>query len=518
MTMNRREILLAAAASALPSLSSSRTGEARADSAVSLPEDFSALSLAEASRAIRGKGVSSRELTLACLRRIEQQNREVNALISVMREEALAQSAALDAETREGRIRSPLHGIPIALKDAIDTAGTRTTAASAQFEHRIPSADAEVVRRLRQAGAVIIAKANLAEFSVSPSGASSHFGPVKNPWRMDRVTGGSSSGSAAATATHMCFGALGTDSGGSVRIPAAWCGLVGLKPSDGLVSTTGIIPSVASLDSCGPMARTVEDVAMLFSEMVGYDALDVRSVARAKEDYALSARQPVSQLRIAVPRQPFFENLDPQIAQAVEAALSVIAKLTRGTKDVSLANFTQPNDVLINAAEVVAYHRTMLEQQPEKYTPTTRKILEWCAAYVEDKAEGSTSAKLARYIEARAALERRRRTIDAAFKDFDLLAMPTMKSPPPPIERALLAERSSDEPLFSIENTMIFNVLGLPALTVPCGFSSEGLPIGLMICGPHFSEGRLLAVAAAYEQSTQWHQRVPKANQKRRET
>jgi aspartyl-tRNA(Asn)/glutamyl-tRNA(Gln) amidotransferase subunit A len=512
--MNRREILLAAAATVMPSLSSSRTEEARADSAASLPEDLSALSLAEASRAI----VSSRELTLACLRRIEQQNREINALISVMREEALAQSAALDAEAREGRIRSPLHGIPIALKDAIDTAGTRTTAASAQFEHRIPSADAEVVRRLRQAGAVIIAKANLAEFSVSPSGASSYFGPVKNPWHMDRVTGGSSSGSAAATATHMCFGALGTDSGGSVRIPAAWCGLVGLKPTDGLVSTTGIIPSVASLDSCGPMARTVEDVAMLFSEMVGYDALDVRSVERAKEDYALSARQPVSQLRIAVPRQPFFENLDPQIAKSVEEALSVIGKFTHGTRDVSLENFTQPNDPLINAAEVVAYHRTMLEQQPDKYTPTTRKIVEWCAAYVEDKAEGSTSAKLARYLEARAALERRRRTIDAVFKDFDLLAMPTLKSLPPPIEQALQAERSTDDKaLFSIENTMIFNVLGLPALTVPCGFSAEGLPIGLMICGPHFSEGRLLAVAAAYEQSTQWHQRTPKLIQKRRE-
>ena len=435
-----------------------------------------------------------------------------------MGEEALAQAATLDAEIREGRFRSPLHGIPIALKDAIDTAGTRTTAASAQFENRIPSEDAEVVRRLRRAGAVIIAKANLAEFSLSPSGASSHFGPVRNPWELDRVTGGSSSGSAAATSVHMCFGALGTDSGGSVRIPAAWCGLVGLKPTHGLVSTTGIIPSVASLDTCGPMARRVEDVAMLFSEMVGYDALDVGSVERPKEDYALAARQPVSQLRIAVPRHPFFDDVDPQIAGSVEQALSVIAKLTRGIKDVTLANFTEANDVLINAAEVVAYHHTMLEQHPDKYTPTTRKILEWCAAYVEDKAQGNASAKLARYIEARAALERRRRTIDAAFADFDVLAMPTMKSLPPSIERALQAERSTvEDALFSIENTMIFNVLGLPALTVPCGFSSEGLPIGVMICGPRFSEGRLLALAAAYEQSTQWHERMPVLNQRRRE-
>jgi aspartyl-tRNA(Asn)/glutamyl-tRNA(Gln) amidotransferase subunit A len=257
---------------------------------------------------------------------------------------------------------------------------------------------------------------------------------------------------------------------------------------------------------------------MLFSEMVGYDALDVRSVERPREDYALAARQPVSQLRIAVARHPFFDDVDPQIAVSVQGALSVIAKLTRGIKDVSLENFTQANDVLINAAEVVAYHHTMLEQHPDKYTPTTRKILEWCAAYVEDKAQGNASAKLARYIEARVTLERRRRTIDAAFADFDLLIMPTLKSLPPTIERALQAERSTaDDALFSIENTMIFNVLGLPALTVPCGFSADGLPIGVMICGPRFSEGRLLALAAAYEQSTQWHERMPGINQSRRE-
>jgi aspartyl-tRNA(Asn)/glutamyl-tRNA(Gln) amidotransferase subunit A len=516
--MNRREILLAAAATAVPPFLSSRSDDARAAAAGSAPEDFSALSLADASRAIRGRTVSSHGLTLACLQRIDDQNPQINALISVMREEALAQASRLDAEAAQGKFRSPLHGIPIALKDAIDTAGTRTTAASEQFENRIPSEDADVVRRLRQDGAVIIAKANLAEFSLSPSGASSHFGPVRNPWSLERVTGGSSSGSAAATATHMCFGALGTDSGGSVRIPAAWCGLVGLKPTDGLVSTSGIIPSVASLDSCGPMARRVEDVALLFSQMVGYDALDIRSVVRPKEDYEVSLRQPVSQLRVGVARRPFFDDLDPQIAKSVEEAIALIAKLTHGIKDVTISNYIALHDVLINAAEVTGYHRTMLEQHPDKYTPTTRKILEWCRDFVDDKSQGSPSAKLARYIEARAALERRRRTIDAAFDGFDVLAMPTLKSLPPPIERALQAERSSTEDaLFSIENTMIFNILGLPALTVPCGFSSEGLPIGLMICGPRFSEGRLLALAAAYERSTQWHERTPPLKQRRRE-
>ena len=357
--MNRREIFLAAAATALPPLLSARTGDARAATATHLPEDLAELSLAQASEAIRRGSATSRQLTLACLQRIEEANPKVNALISVMREEALAQAALLDAEARAAKFRSPLHGIPVALKDAIDTAGTRTTAGSAQFENRIPNDDAHVVRLLRQAGAVIIAKANLAEFSLSPTGASSHFGPVRNPWALDRVTGGSSSGSAAATSTRMCFGALGTDSGGSVRIPAAWCGLVGLKPTDGLVSTTGIIPSVAILDSCGPMARRVEDVAMLFSQMVGYDALDVRSVDRRAEDYAKSARQPAASLRIGVARKPFFDNLDPQTAKYVEEAISVIAKHTRGVKDVAAANFIPKDDVLINAAEVYSYHHTI---------------------------------------------------------------------------------------------------------------------------------------------------------------
>jgi aspartyl-tRNA(Asn)/glutamyl-tRNA(Gln) amidotransferase subunit A len=513
--MNRRELLLAAAASALPEILPARAGEAR-PAISSSPEDISGLSLADASRAIRSNALTSRALTLACLKNIEQQNQPINALITIMDDEALAQASLLDAEARQAKVRSPLHGIPIVLKDAIDTAGTRTTAASAQFENRIPDADAEVVRRLRQSGAVIIGKSNLAEFSLSPSGASSYFGPVRNPWDLERVTGGSSSGSAAATAMHMCLAALGTDSGGSVRIPAAWCGLVGLKPTDGLVSTRGIIPSVASLDSCGPMARRVEDVAMLFSHMVGYDPLDVRSVMRPKEDYATLARGPVSRLRVAIPRKPYFDDVDPQISKSVEEAISLIATLTHGVKDVSLSKYTALHDALINAAEVTGYHSSMLEQHPEKYTPTTRRILEWCKAYVDDPAQGGTAAQLARYIDARAALERRRRTIDAAFEGFDVILMPTMKALPPPIERALEAEHSSDEALFSIDNTMIFNVLGLPALTVPCGFSSQGLPIGLMICGPRYSEGRLLALAAAYEKSTQWHERTPNLKPTRR--
>lgn len=449
---------------------------------------------------------------MACLEHILVQNPRVNALISVMREDALVQAAVLDAEARTGTFRSPLHGIPIALKDAIDTAGTRTTAGSALFETRVPAEDAHVVRLLRRAGAVILAKSNLSEFSLTPTDATSRFGAVRNPWALDRVSGGSSGGSAAAVATRMCFGALGTDSGGSVRLPSAWCGVVGLKPTHGLVSNSGIIPSVAILDTCGPIARRVEDVAMLFAQMVGYDGLDIRSVARPAEDYASSARQSVSQLRVGIPRKGYFDDLDPETAVCVEEALRVIGTLTGGIKDVALAPIAELLDGFINAAEIYSYHKAMLEQQADRdsYMPGTRKVLQWCVEYIEDPASGTAAAKLARYIQGVARLESNRRTIDATFTDFDVLALPTLKGSPPTIEAALQAESTAGaEPLFPIDNTLVFNVLGLPAVTVPCGFSSQGCPIGLMIGGPRFSEGRLLALAAAYEQATQWHERSP---------
>lgn len=511
--MNRREMLLAAAFGALQPGRSLLAAQRRSASPSKIDGDLAELTLSRASRALRGGAVTSRDLTNACLARIEAHNPKINALITVMREAALAQAASLDAEARANKFRSPLHGIPIVLKDAIDTAGTRTTAGSAVYANRVPKEDAHVVRRLRQAGAVILAKSNLAEFSLTPTSASSHFGPVRNPWAHERVSGGSSGGSAAALAARMCLGALGTDSGGSVRLPAAWCGLVGLKPTDGLVSNSGIIPSVSILDSCGPMARTVEDVALLFSQMVGYDAQDTRSVDRSPEDYALSAQAHVTKLRVGVPRKPFFDGVEPQTAKCVEDALAVLARLTGGIKDVTFPAAVPSHDPFINATEVFSYHHTLLERQAALYTPATRKVLQWCADFIEGPEQGTVAEKLARYMQSRERLERQRRTIDAAFTDFDVLALPTMKSLPPTIEAALRAEGSdSIEPVVSIDNTYAFNVLGLPAISVPCGFSSEGLPVGLMICGPRFSEGRLLALAAAYQQATAWHERLPPGN------
>src|SRR6516162_8392908 len=263
-------------------------------------EDLTAWSLTEASALVRARSVTPTQLTDACLARIEVYNPKLNAFITVLRDQALAQARELDAEQRAGKLRGPLHGIPIALKDNIDTAGIRTTAASAIFDDRVPEHDAEVTRRLKEAGAVLIGKTNLHEFAMGGTSATSYYGPVRNPWALDRNSGGSSGGSAAAVAADLCYAALGTDTGGSIRTPASFCGCVGLKPTYGLVSIRGIIPLSVSLDHCGPLARSAEDAAMVLNALTGYDKLDIASVEHAREDYVVGMKQPVAGLRLGI--------------------------------------------------------------------------------------------------------------------------------------------------------------------------------------------------------------------------
>src|SRR6202140_5034018 len=286
-------------------------------------EDLSRLSLAEASARIRARTLTPTQLTEACLARIQTYNPKLNAFITVLGEQALAQAREMEAEQRAGRFRSPLHGIPIALKDNIGTAGIPPTAASAVFADRIPTEDAEVTRRLKAAGAILIGKTNLHEFAMGGTSATSYYGPVRNPWALDRNPGGSSGGSAAAVAADLCFGALGTDTGGSIRTPASFCGIVGLKPTYGLVSIRGIIPLTLSLDHCGPLTRTVEDAALLLNALAGYDRLDIASVEHPKENYAAAMQQPVAALRLGAPRAPHFDLLDADVAKAVEDAIGV---------------------------------------------------------------------------------------------------------------------------------------------------------------------------------------------------
>ena len=457
--------------------------------------DPTKLSIREASDLVRKRVISPVELTRACLQRIERLNPTLNAFITVTAEQAMAQAREAEAEVQRGRWRGPLHGIPVGLKDNIDTEGVRTTLASAVFKDRVPAADAEVVRRLKAAGAVALGKQNLHEVAFGTTSAVSHFGPVHNPWQYDRIAGGSSGGSAVAVAAGLCFGAVGTDAGGSIRVPSAYCGIVGLKPTYGLVSMRGGGDAGWwSMNHLGPMCRSVADAALLLSAIAGYDPRDSTSVEAPIPDYTAALRAKVSALRLGVPRAVFYDNLDPEIEAAINAALGVLRQLTTSVRDVSLQPISPviaPNIVL---AENYAFHAPYFVKTPQLYHTAISRNL-------RQGSEVTTAA----YIESRRELDEARRAIGAVFSNVDLLVTPTTAVPPPTIEDAV---RLGVE-LQLIRNTSPFNVYGIPTISIPCGFTSSGLPIGMQITGPRFGESKVLALAHAYEQATDWQTRRP---------
>jgi aspartyl-tRNA(Asn)/glutamyl-tRNA(Gln) amidotransferase subunit A len=471
-----------------------RAGAQPRTSAPPVPSDLTTLTLTAAADAVRARRVSPTELVKACLARIDVYNPKLNAFITVTREAALRQAAVLESEIAAGKTRGPLHGVPIALKDNIDTAGVRTTAASSVFDDRVPTEDAEVARRLAAAGAIVIGKLNLHEFANGGTSATSYYGPVRNPWALDRNPGGSSGGSAAAVAAGLCYGALGTDTGGSIRTPASYCSIVGLKPTYGLVSIRGIIPLVLSLDHCGPMTRSVADAALMLQVLAGYDRLDIASVEHPAENYVAALSAPVKGLRVGVARAPFFDHLDADVAKAMDGALRTIATLTAGLTDVMLPT---TRDVNLNG-EMYAYHEPLFTQMAGRYQIPTRRNL-----------QNGGDAKAADYIRGRWALDLVRRTIDDSFRDVDVVVLPTRRHTPRTVDAALEREETDKPRNPELENTGQFNVYGIPAISVPCGFTDAGLPVGLMIAGPRFSEGRVLALARAFEQATDWHTRRP---------
>lgn len=443
---------------------------------------------------MRTRKVSPVELTTACLDRIATYNPKLNAFITVTRDAALAHAKVLEAEAKAGTFRGPLHGVPIALKDNIDTAGVRTTAASSVFDDRVPKEDAEVTRRLAAAGAILVGKLNLHEFANGGTSATSYYGPVRNPWALDRNPGGSSGGSAAAVSAALCYAALGTDTGGSIRTPSSNCSVVGLKPTYGLVSIRGIIPLVVSLDHCGPITRSVADAALVLQALAGYDRLDIASVEHPAENYVAAMNQPVKGLRVGIARVPFFDHLDEGVATATEAALKVIASLTASLRDVVLPS---TSDVSL-PGEMYAYHEPYFTKMAGRYQIPTRRNL-----------QNGNNAKAAEYIRGRWALDLMRRTIDDSFKDVDVVVLPTRRHTPRTVDASLQREETDVPRNPELENTGQFNTYGIPAISVPCGFTSAGMPVGLMIAGPRFSEGRVLALARAYEQATEWHTKRP---------
>jgi aspartyl-tRNA(Asn)/glutamyl-tRNA(Gln) amidotransferase subunit A len=450
--------------------------------------------ISDLSQRMRRKEVSPVEITRDCLIRIEKLNPALNAFITVTAESAIEEAHVAESEIQRGEWRGPLHGIPVALKDLIDTAGIRTTSASALHEQRIPDQDAEVVRRLRAAGAVIVGKNNLHEFAYGGSSLVSHFGDVHNPWDVGRVTGGSSGGSAAAVTAGMAYAAIGTDTAGSIREPAALCGCVGLKPTYGRVSSRGVIPLSSSLDHVGPFARSVADVAMVLQAIAGYDAGDITSADVPVADYVSALKEDAKSLRVGVPRAYFFDDLDAEVASAMEHALHGIETLVAQVKDVHLE---VPTDRTLQAAESYAYHAESIAKSPELYQPETLRRIR-----TGEKVSASE------YIRQRRELDEARRQIRRAFTEIDLLVTPTIPVPAPSIAE-LRANVDALRPaeLKLLRNTRPFNVWGLPAISLPCGFTQSGLPIGLQIAGPHWREDLVLRLANAYEQGTAWHKR-----------
>lgn len=509
--VNRRALIKIGAGAAFASLFSEFGCNAMAEQ-ISSP--LTSLTLGEASRRMHRGEVTSLALTQAFLNRISRINPSLNAFITVMSEEALTRARAMDAELRSGTDRGPLHGLPIVLKDNIDIGGTRTTAGSQVFDDNVPEQNAYVVQTLLAAGAIILGKCNMHEFAMGRTSATSYFGPVHNPWAFDHVSGGSSGGCAVAIITDMCLGAIGTDTGGSARMPAAYCSTVGLKPTYGLVSTRGVFPLSYSMDHCGPMAKTTEDAAILLNAMVAYDRLDIASVEHPAEDYVDLMRQPVDQLRIGVPRAPFFDKLDPQIDAAVNAAITVISRLTAGVRDVAMpaTNGLDLSEGSALNAEMVSIHRRLLRYEGNGYSISIKRRLQDKIKELDNVSDESAAEKVSSYIDASRQLALARRTIDDAFSDFELIIVPTMRVLPPKISDVIARDETTSpkaqQPTRD-NNCSAFNIWGIPAISIPCGFSHEGLPIGLMIAGPRFSEGRVLALAHAYEQATHWHKRRP---------
>jgi len=463
------------------------------------------LTISEAAELLRRKEISPVELATACLDRIERLNPVLNAFITVTHESAMVEARAAEDEIQRGNWRGPLHGIPIGLKDLIDTAGVRTTCGSALFADRVPTEDAFVVQRLKRAGAVLIGKQNLQEFAYGGTSASNHFGAVHNPWNPKHIAGGSSGGSAAAVAAGMCFGAIGSDTGGSIREPAAFCGIVGLKPTYGRVSTRGVFPLSWSLDHVGPICRSVRDAALMLEAIAGYDAVDATCVDWPTEEYA-KALSSKTDFRIGIARQPFFADLDPDIGLAINEAIEVIRKMSAVSEarpsgrasSLELIEVQLPSiPTAVQAPEVYAIHENYYANSPELYRPWMRERLAQAAA-----------SNTAAYVTDRFALERVRRTVNGVFAEVDLLITPTTPVPPITIEEAA---NMSPVPAGEVwlRNTRPFNAYGLPTVSIPCGFTKAGLPIGLQIAGPRFGEGRVLAFAHAFEQATDWHKRRP---------
>jgi aspartyl-tRNA(Asn)/glutamyl-tRNA(Gln) amidotransferase subunit A len=461
--------------------------------------DLSNLSLAIATEQLRRREYSALELTETCLHRIERLNSSINAFITPTPE--LAIQAAMQADVLFANQHSNLNeltllGLPLGIKDMIDLAGVPTTAGSKFFSERIPTDDARVILKLKLSGAVILGKTNTHEIALGVTGVNPYYGAVRNPWDLFHITGGSSSGSAAAVASGMCLAALGTDTGGSIRIPAALCGVVGFKPTYGRVSTRGVIPLSWNLDHIGALTRTVRDAAMMFYVMAGFDPHDPASANIPVEDPLLHLEGGVRNWQVAVAAGEYFEVSDNEVLEAVEKAVQVFRSLGARVEKVDmswLSNLALANGQMTQA-DGAAYHHLRLSEYPD-----------WFGVDVLQRLQSGSALTSSDYAVARRTQVEGRRRFEMFFEKFELLLLPTTPIPAPPIEETSAINAARQLTRF----TSPFNLTGLPALSIPCGFSETGLPIGLQIVSKHWGEVKVLQAGFAFEQSTEWHDHHP---------
>jgi aspartyl-tRNA(Asn)/glutamyl-tRNA(Gln) amidotransferase subunit A len=447
------------------------------------------LDIATLGKLYRQRAVSPVEATRAALNRIHELDGKLNAFITVLDEPAMEQARQAEAELRRGEDRGPLHGVPISLKDLFDTAGIRTTCASRIRRDFVPEQSAAVAVRLEEAGAVLLGKCNLLEFAygiVHPD-----YGQCNNPWDVTRTSGGSSSGSAASVAAGMGWASLGTDTGGSIRIPASYCGVVGLKPTYGRVSKRGAFPLSWSLDHVGPITRTVEDAAIVLQAIAGYDPLDPSSANEPVPDYRAMLNEAVSGLRLGVLEQHSGDDLHPGVADVTRAAIAELEKAGMHVQPVHLPSLAQADAALLFAVmpEATVIHQEWLRTRPEDYAEATREQLEQGALI-----PAVDYVRVQKY---------RRRLLNEfleAFREVDVLVNPTVAWEALAEDPTVAAGQGAAE----ARRTGPHDLVGLPAISVPCGLGKDSLPLGLQIAGPPMSEALILQVARAYEKRSDW--------------
>jgi aspartyl-tRNA(Asn)/glutamyl-tRNA(Gln) amidotransferase subunit A len=461
-----------------------------------MSQDVLSLSLVEAARAVHDREVTPTELVEACLSRINSVDPQLNSFITVTAEQALVDACAIEHRLARGDDPGLLAGVPLAIKDLFDIQHVRTTAGSSFWKDHLANEDAACVEQLKSAGAILLGKLNMHEIALGVTNVNPHYGACHNPWNVERISGGSSGGSAVAVASEMCFGSLGSDTGGSIRIPSSLCGTVGLKPTYGRVSLRGVVPLSWNLDHAGPITRNVEDAAYLLQVIAGHDPLDPASHPAMTVDTMEYLEDPIKGWKAALADGDYFTDIEPDILLAVNAAADVFTDLGVQVKRVSFPEARQAARAngLMTTSDAAAFHKARMDEHPERFGEDVLRRLRAGAAL--------TSSEYS--------LVRREQSIlrlhfERFFADWDLLITPTTPVAAPSIEGPDAVEQA---PLLT-RFTAPFNLTGLPAISIPCGFTSQGLPIGLQLVTKPWNEARLLQAAYAYQRTTGWNCQKP---------